>query len=188
MEIYKPVYTLIANNMLKRRLVISLLIVPLLITTVTAANSTLLNGTHIYLATGDSYGLYQGYILNLKSVSSDGSVWLQLNQKEQTVKSDVVRSYDYFIYNKTNKTILSIKIDNIYSGSSEQSLVSLYLYQFIDPSMPAPVQTEEISPAQTRNPNNSISFPRIHTPQEPAIWALGVFFVLALFYIVRKLW
>ncbi len=187
MEIYKPVYTLIANNMLKRRLAISLLLVPLLITTATAADSTLLNGTHIYLATGDSYGLYQGYVLNLKSVSSDGSVWLQLNQKEQTVKSDVVRSYDYFTYNKTNKTILSIKIDNIYSGSSEQSLVSLYLYQFIDPSMPTPAQTE-ILPAQTRNPDNNISFPRIRTPQEPAIWALGVFFVLALFYIVRKLW
>jgi hypothetical protein len=187
MEIYKLVYTLIANNMLKRRLVISLLLVPLLITTVTAANSTLLNGTHIYLATGDSYGLYQGYILNLKSVSSDGSVWLQLNQKEQTVKSDVVRSYDSFIYNKTNKTILSVKVDNIYSGSSEQSLVSLYLYQFIDPDMPVPVRTE-IVPVQTRNPDNNISLPRIRTPQEPVIWGLGVFLVLVLFYMVRKLW
>ncbi|SNQ61478.1 S-layer protein domain-containing protein [Candidatus Methanoperedens nitratireducens] len=187
MDIYKPVYTLIANNMLKRRLVISLLLVPILITTATAANSTLLNGTHIYLATGDSYGLYQGYILNLKSVSSDGSVWLQLTQKEQTVKSDVVRSYHYFIYNKTNKTILSVKVDNIYSGSSEQSLVSLYLYQYIDPDMPVPVRTE-IVPVQTRNPDNNISFPRIHTPQEPVIWALGVLLVLALFYIVRKLW
>ncbi len=187
MEIYKSVYTLIANNMLKRRLVISLLLVPLLITTVTAANSTLLNGTHIYLATGDSYVLYQGYILNMKSVSSDGLVWLQLNQKEQTVKSDVVRSYDYFMYNKTNRTILSVKVDNIYSGSSEQSLVSLYLYQFIDPSMPVPNQTE-IVPVQTRNPDNNISFPRIRTPQEPTIWVLGVLLVLALFYIVRKLW
>ncbi len=187
MEIYKLVYTLIANNMLKRRLAISLLLVPLLITTATATNSTLLNGTHIYLATGDSYGLYQGYILNLKSVSSDGSVWLQLNQKEQTVKSDVVRSYDSFMYNKTNKTILSVKVDNIYSGSSEQSLVSLYLYQFIDPDMPMPIQTE-IVPVQTGNPDNNIVLPRIRTPQEPAIWALGVFLVLALFYIVRKLW
>jgi hypothetical protein len=187
MEIYKPVYTLIENNMLKRRLVISLLLVPLLITTVTAANSTLLNGTHIYLATGDSYGLYQGYILNLKSVSSDGSVWLQLNQKEQTVKSDVVRSYDSFIYNKTNKTILSVKVDNIYSGVSEQSLVSLYLYQFIDSDVPVPVQTE-IVPAQTRNPDNNIPLPRIRTPQEPVIWALGVFLFLVLFYMVRKLW
>ena len=187
MEIYKPVYTLIANNMLKRRLALSLLLVPFLITTGSAANSTLLNGTHIYLATGDSYALYQGYILNLKSVSSDGSVWLQLNQKEQTVKSDVVRSYDSFIYNKTNKTILSVKVDNIYSGSSEQSLVSLYLYQFIDPDMPVPARTE-IVPVQTRNPDNNISFPRIRTPQEPVIWALGVLLVLALFSIVRKLW
>ncbi len=187
MEIYKPVYTLIANNMLKRRLALSLLLVPFLITIGSAANSTLLNGTHIYLATGDSYGLYQGYILNLKSVSSDGSIWLQLNQKEQTVKSEVVRSYDYFTYNKTNKTILSIKIDNIYSGSSEQSLVSLYLYQFIDPDMPAPIQTE-ILPAQTRNPNNNNPLPRIRTPQEPYIWALGVFLILVLFYTLRKLW
>ncbi|VVB84997.1 Uncharacterised protein [uncultured archaeon] len=75
-----------------------------------------MNGTGIYLASGDSYGLYQGYILSLKSVSSDGSVWVQLTEKDKIVKNDIVHDYGYFTYNKPNSTILSVKIEKIYSG------------------------------------------------------------------------
>ncbi len=152
-----------------------------------AGGDTLLNGTAIYLATGDSYGLYQGYVLGVKSVSSDGSVWLQLTENDRIVKSDIVVDKGYFIYNKTNRTILSVKVDNIYSGSPEQSLVSLYIYQFTDPDIPVPDITE-IIPDTTRNPGNNNSSVRIHTPEEPLIWALGIVFILILFYIMRKLW
>jgi hypothetical protein len=159
----------------------------LLIQAGSAVSDILLNGTGIYLASGDSYGLYQGYVLSLKSVSGD-SVWLQLAENNTIVKSDIVANKGYFVYNKTNRTILSVKVDNIYSGSSEQSLVSLFpVYQFIDPEKPLPDMTE-IIPKDTRNPGNDTPYARIRTPGEPVIWALGIVFTLILLYILRKLW
>lgn len=151
-----------------------------------AASDTLLNGSSIYLATGDSYGLYQGYILSLKSVSED-SAWLQLSEDDEIVKSEIVANRGYFIYNKTNRTTLSIMVDNIYSGSPEQNLVSLSIYQFIDTDKPLPNITG-IIPNYTRKPSNNNSSVRIHTPGEPIIWAMGIVFVLILFYIMRKYW
>ncbi len=159
----------------------------LLISVASAAGDTLLNGTSIYLATGDSYGLYQGYVLSIKSVNGD-SVWLQLTEDDNTVKSEIVAVKGYFIYNKTNRTILSLKVDNIYSGSSEQNLVSLFpVYQYTDPGKPLPNVTKAI-PKETQNPFNGSSSISISTPREPAIWTLGIIFVLLLFYIVRKYW
>lgn len=152
------------------------------------AGDILLNGSSIPLVSGDSYGLYQGYLLAVKSVSED-SVWLELTDDDKIVKSEVVAIEGYFIYNKANRTILSVKIDNIYSGSSEQNLVSLYpVYQFTDPDKPLPNITG-IIPEDNQNPGrDEKSSVRITTPKEPAIWALGIVFILILFYIVRKYW
>ncbi|MCZ7382902.1 MAG: S-layer protein domain-containing protein [Candidatus Methanoperedens sp.] len=147
----------------------------------------LLNGTGIYLASGDSYGLYQGYVLSVKSVSSDGAVWLQLTENDKIVKSEIVAG-DYFIYNKSNRTILSIKVDNIYYGSSEQTLVSLFpVYQYVDPDLPVPDITKMI-PNDANNPVDKNPASRIQTPREPVIWAFGIVFILVLYYILRKLW
>jgi|GEM_PF-1792615 len=170
-----------------RRQVLSLLLWLLLISAGSAASDVLLNGTNIYLATGDSYGLYQGYILSLKSVSSDGSVWLQLDSKDQMIKSEIVRNYGSFVYNKTNRTILSIKVGRVYSGSSDQALVSFLLYQFKDPDMPLSNQSGTL-PSNTRDTINDDETPIPKSPREPVIWALGIFSVLSLIYILRKLW
>ncbi len=151
------------------------------------ATDILLNGSAIPLVTGDSYALYQGYILTLKSVHGD-AVWLQLTDNDRIVKSEVVDIKGYFIYNKTNRTILSVKIDNIYSGSPEQNLVSLYpVYQFTDPDKPLPNTTENVPDNQNQSMHDNSSV-RISTPGEPAVWALGIVFVLILFYIARKYW
>lgn len=151
-----------------------------------AASNVLLNGTDIYLATGDSYALFQGYILSLKSVTSD-SAWLQLAEDDIIVKSDVTAKGGYFIYSKNNTTILSVKVNNIYSGSSEQNLVYLFpVYQFADPAKPLP-DTTEIQPRATFIPDSD--FPvRIEAPGEPVVWVLGIVLTLILFYILRKLW
>jgi len=147
----------------------------------------LLNGTSIYLATGDSYGLYQGYVLTVKSVSGDGAVWLQLTENDKIVKSEIVAG-DYFIYNKNNRTILSIKVDNLYYGSSEQTLVSMFpVYQYVDLDLPVPDTTKMI-PNDVNNPVDKNPATKIHTPGEPVIWAAGIVFILVLYYILRKLW
>lgn len=170
-----------------RRQALSLLLWLFLISAGSAASDVLLNGTNIYLTTGDSYGLYQGYILSLKSVSSDGSVWIQLDSNDQMVKSEIISSYGSFVYNKTNRTILSIKVDRVYSGSSDQALVSFLLYQFKDPDMPLLNQSGTI-PSNTHDTRNGDDQPRLKSPREPIIWVLGIFSILSLIYILRKLW
>ncbi len=185
---YISMRTNFSGNIMRVRKVLYLFFSLLILVSLShGATDILLNGSAIPLVTGDSYGLYQGYVLTLKSVSGD-SVWLQLTDNDRIVKSEVVAINGYFIYNKTNMTILSAKIDNIYSGSSEQSLVSLYpVYQFTDPDKPPPNITEEIPDNQnlSRHDNSSI---RISTPEEPVIWAFGIVFILILFYIARKYW
>ncbi len=188
-EIYKHAYGLNKNNMMGRNAPILLLFFLFFFFAFTGSGTEdiLLNGTNIYLASGDSYGLYQGYVLSIKSVSSDGSVWLQLTENDKIVKSEIV-SRDYFIYNKSNRTILSLKVDNIYYGSSEQTLVSLFpVYQYIDHDLPVPHITEMI-PNDIKNPVDKNPAPRMGTPGEPVIWAAGIVFILVLYYILRKLW
>ena len=153
-----------------------------------AASDIILNGTHYYLSSGDSYGLYQGYILTLKSVSNEGSVWLELRAYDTIVKSDIVHQNEFFTYNKTNRTILSIKVDNIYSGSKDQKLVSLFpIYQYVDPDLPSPEITE-ITPSEILINENYSANPQKGTLQEPVILAALIVLLLVLFYIVRKLW
>lgn len=185
-EIYKSAYELIVNNMLMR---LNLLIILLFLSTLpsTAARSDILiNGTNMYLATGESSTLYQGYVLSLKSVSSDGSMWLQLNDNDKILKSEIVYSYGSFVFNKSNKTIISLKVEKVYSGPSEKNLISFFLYQYNDPEKPFPVET--IIPGNTANPGNNNTFPEAKRSIDPIIWIFGIAFVLLLFYFVRKLW
>jgi hypothetical protein len=151
-----------------------------------ARSDILFNGTNMYLATGESTTLYQGYVLSLKSVSSDGSMWLQLTDNETIIKSEIVYNYGSFVYNRSNKTIISLKVDKVYSGQSEQHLVSFFLYQFNDPEKPFPDET--IIPENTVTPKNNNSTPATRPASESLIWLLGISLILLLFYVVRKLW
>lgn len=153
-----------------------------------AASDLILSGTGFYLTTGDSYGLSQGYILNLKSVSSEGSVWLELESNNKIVKSEIIHLKGNFTYNKTNRTIISLKVDNIYSGPEDANLVSFFpVYQYIDPDMPAP-RIIKITPMETPYRNN-ISAPAIkQTISEQVIWMAVIILILILFYVIRRLW
>lgn len=151
-----------------------------------ARSDVLFNGTNMYLATGDSSTLYQGYILSLKGVSSDGSMWLQLTDNGTIVQSEIVYSYGSFVYNKSNKTIISLTVDKVYSGQAEQHLVSFFLYQFNDPEKPFPDKT--IIPENTLTPENNNLPPKTRPSIDPLIGIPGIVLVLILIYFVRKLW
>ncbi len=174
------------NNMLKY---VSALFLSLLFITLIgqAANDILLNNTNLYLVTGEPKFLYQGYVLTVKSVSNDGSVWLQLSENNTIVKSEIVRDYGYLMYNKTNRKILSVKINKIYSGSIEQSLVAMSVYQFIDPNKPLPANAS-ITPADAQDPGNNSSSSKQKNFFETLTWTFVIIFILILFYILRKLW
>ncbi len=151
-----------------------------------ARSDILFNGTNMYLSTGESSTLYQGYVLSLKSVSSDGSMWLQLTENGTIVKSEIVYNYGSFVYNKSNRTIISLKVDKVYSGQSEQHLVSYFLYQFNDPEKPFPDKI--IIPENTMTPENNNPTIATRPSSELLIWTIGISLILLLFYVVRKLW
>lgn len=171
---------------MRQKEVILLLLLYFLSLTGSARSDVLINGTNMYLATGDSSALYQGYILSLKGVSNDGSMWFQLTDNETIVKSEIVYSYGSFVYNKTKKTIISLNVDKVYSGQSEQHLVSFFLYQFNDPEKPFPDKT--IIPENTVTPVNNSPPPKTRPSIDPMIGIPGIVLVLILIYFIRKLW
>lgn len=146
----------------------------------------LINGTHIYLATGESTQLYQGYTLSLKSVSSDGSMWFQLMDNDTIVKNEIVYSYGSFMYNKTKRTIISLKVEKVYSGPSDQNLISFFLYQFNDPEKPYP--DKAIIIGNTVAPENTTPLPQPRSSIDSLIWVPAILLVLIIYYLARKLW
>ena len=170
---------------MRQKEVILLLLLYFLSITGSARIDVLINGTNMYLATGESSPLYQGYILSLKGVGSDGSMWLQLTDNETIVKSEIVYNGS-FVYNKNNKTIISLNVDKVYSGQSEQHLVSFFLYQFNDPAKPFPDKT--IIPENTITPVNNSIPPKTRTSIDPLIGIPGIVLILILIYFIRKLW
>jgi hypothetical protein len=188
MEIYKHVYKLIKKNIMGAKLFTLVVSIFLFASTASGASDIILNGTSLYISTGDSYGLYQGYIITLKSVSNDGSTWIELTSNDTFLKSEIVHIGGFFIYNKTNRTILSLKLDNIYSGSNDKNLVSFFpVYQYIDPDMPTP-EIIDITPIETQTVENNIAPPKKKAVPETVIVVIGIFFILLIFYIIRKLW
>jgi hypothetical protein len=148
----------------------------------------ILNGTSFYLSTGESYGLGQGYIISIKSVSNDGSAWIELTSNDKFIQSEIVQINGFFTYNKTNRTILSLRLNNIYSGSSDKNLISFFpVYQYIDPDMPAP-GIIGITPVETQVQENNSTLLQQKAASETAIAVIGIFFILFMFYIIRKLW
>lgn len=172
--------------MVMRQKILVLLLFLSIIPSTSAGSDVLFNGTKMYLATGGFVTLYQGYALSLKSVSSDGSMWFQLKDNETIVKNEIVYSYGSFVYNKTNKIIISIAVDKLYSGQSEQHLVSFILYQFNDPEKPYPDKT--IIPENIATPANNDQTPGIQPSIDPMISISGLALVIILIYFIRKLW
>jgi hypothetical protein len=192
MEIYKHAYKLIKKNMMGRKiftLVVKILFLSLFfVSSTSAAGDTILNGTSLYLSTDESYSFSQGYIISLKSVNNDGSAWIELRSKDTFVKSEIVHIKDFFTYNKTNRTILSLRVDNIYSGSNDKNLVSFFpVYQYIDPDMPTP-EIIDITPVGTQVPEENSAPTKQNAVSETAVTVIGICFILFMLYIIRKLW
>src|SRR5659263_622623 len=178
MEIYKHAYQLNKKNMMSRKIFTFVVFIFIFASSATGASDILLNGTSFYISTGDSYGLFQGYIITLKSVSNDGSAWIELTSSDMIVKSEIVNIKELFTYNKTNRTILSLRLDTIYSGSNDKNLVSFFpVYQYIDPDMPAP-KIIGITPAETYSLENNSTLPQQNVFSETAIVEIGVFYIM----------
>ncbi|WP_048815450.1 S-layer protein domain-containing protein [Methanosalsum zhilinae] len=105
-------------------------------------NEALINGTGIYLQTGEEWDrFYQGYSLRVKYVNFDQkSLWIELLLNETTVKEKIMYEGEKFIYSQNSVEIFNITVDRIYSGAGEELVTFRPVYQFKDPSLPPPSQ------------------------------------------------
>ncbi len=105
-----------------------------------ATNQTrlLIDGEGQVLANGEQREFYQGYAICIKGVGSRGNqAWIELLQNGTTINSGIFEANDHFTYGK-NGEIFNVTIDHIYIGS-HKDLVFFYVYQYLNPDLPAPV-------------------------------------------------
>jgi hypothetical protein len=120
-----------------------------------ATNQTrlLIDGEGQVLANGEQREFYQGYAICIKGVGSSGTqTWIELLQNGTTVNYGIFGAEDHFTYEKKDE-IFNVTIDHIYIGS-QNDLVFFYVYQYLDPDLPAPVPG---LPFNTTSPSNTTS-------------------------------
>lgn len=108
------------------------------------ASTVLINGTGIFLTTGDAWSLCQGYVLSVKSVNPETKqVWLNLRLGDEILKEGFLSEGDVFVYSKDDEEILNITIDTIYVSPGGELVTFKPIYQYQDRDLPEPVITEE---------------------------------------------
>ena len=120
-----------------------------------ATNQTqlLIDGEGQVLANGEQREFYQGYAICIKGVGSRGNqAWIELLQNDTTVNYGIFEAADHFTYEKKDE-IFNVTIDHIYIGS-QKDLVFFYVYQYLDPDLPAPLPG---LPFNTTSPSNNTS-------------------------------
>lgn len=108
-------------------------------------NDVLVNGSGLYLTTGDSWSFYQGYELVFKGLSSSpggDKVWMGLLLNGESEDDAIMREGEYFEYTRNSKKIFNITVDTIYSGSGSGLVTFKPVYQYLDPTLPKPDMTQ----------------------------------------------
>lgn len=120
----------------------------------------LINGTGIFLTTGDSWDFYQDYSLNVKSVNQDGKqVWVQLFHGNEFLKDGILPEGGTFAYSKNNE-ILNITVDTIYISPGGELITFKPVYQYLDNDYPEPeIEEIEDAPGQDDDLNSSGNSP-----------------------------
>jgi len=124
----------------------------------------LVNGTSLYLSTGQSWTFYQGYSFNLMSVSNSGDkAWVQLKHNDTVVKSAILSTDEVFCYNSTTHYVLpnhsvetvqlSLRVSGIYTGEVADIVTFSHVYQYYNPALPEPTPTPTAYPDNSNNSN-----------------------------------
>jgi len=116
-----------------------------------AQENILMNGTGIYLTTGESWTFDQGYVLTVKSVNQGtNEAWLELSLNGNVVKEGILREKDSLVYSR-DREILNITVDTIYSSPSGELVTFTPVYQYLDPQLPAPEAHESGQEGQSES-------------------------------------
>jgi len=112
----------------------------------------LVNGTAMYLTTGEMWEFYQGYALHIKGTSQEGDrIWLELLLDGESVKDTIMSEGESFSYCCGSKEIFNITVDTIYAGPEGGLVTFKPVYQYTDPTLDEPVPTQPAAPPVTAN-------------------------------------
>ncbi|MDY0387633.1 MAG: S-layer protein domain-containing protein [Methanolobus sp.] len=103
----------------------------------------LINGTGIFLTTGNSWNFYQGYVFTVNSVNLEKKqVWVKFLHDDELLKEEILSEGDVFIYAK-DEEILNITVDTIYISSGSELITFKPVYQYQDSDLPIAVLEED---------------------------------------------
>ena len=142
-------------------ILISFLVMPTL--AVEAAEirpEVLLDGTGIFIESGDSWEFSQGYVFVVKDVNEDGGAWVELSLDGALLKDVILQEGDVFVYSRDSKEIFNMTVDTIYYGSDAELVTFKPVYQYRDIALPAPL------PDEPENSSNDSEVPSI--PDDPS--------------------
>jgi len=127
-------------------------------------DNPLVNGTDIFLCTGQTWTFYQGYSLTLMFININGNKgWVQFRLNETVIKSatispDVILYYNITV-NDTNETVIfHFKVSGMYSGEDTHIVTFSPVYQYYNPGLPEPTALPTTYPVNSGNssgPNNT---------------------------------
>ena len=109
------------------------------------SSPVLINGTGIFLTTGDSWDFYQGYTLTVTSVNLEQKqAWVKLLHDDELLKEQILSEKDSLVYSK-NEEILNITLDTIYISPGGELITFKPVYQYQDMDLPEPAVEDDNS-------------------------------------------
>ncbi|MDW7731633.1 MAG: hypothetical protein SCH66_04275 [Methanolobus sp.] len=119
-----------------------------------AGDEMLLNGTGIFLTTGETWNFDQGYQLKLKSVNpTSDRVWVVLSLNGEILHEGILGEGETLTYSH-NREILNITLDTIYSSPTGELITFTPVYQYLDPELPEP-ETQDNTEGEQPDDNES---------------------------------
>ncbi|WP_406661071.1 S-layer protein domain-containing protein [Methanolobus sp. ZRKC3] len=110
-----------------------------------AQSEALINGTGIFVATGEKWDFYQGYAIIVKSVNQEsGQAWIKLSLNDNVIQESILAEGETLTYSREYQ-ILNLTVDTIYSSPGGELVTFKPVYQYIDMELPEPVFEEDNS-------------------------------------------
>lgn len=145
-----------------------------------AENEILLDGTGIFLTSGETWKFDQGYQLKVKSVNpSDNRAWVELSLNGEIIQEEILGEGETLVYYH-NKEILNITLDTIYSSPTGELVTFKPVYQYLDPELPEPESHEDAEEKEQDDNKPGIAEDENTQP----IPGFGIFFTIVTFVIV----
>lgn len=142
-------------------------------------NEVLVNGTGIFIESGGSWEFSQGYVFVVKDVSEDGGAWVELSLEGVILKDEILYGGDQFVYSHDSIEIFNMTVDTVYYGPDGELITFIPVFQYLDPSLPAPVpEDSEISSNGSDTPLIPDGTPAESIPGFGLVMALSAMLVL----------